>query len=224
MSIVMKVAGADVWKGQWVVVSLDDGRLLEALIAPTIGEALSQVPDAVVVGVDMPIGLPEPGQKRAADEQARRFVGPRRSSVFSTPSRDLLEASSYKQANEMARADGRDGITIQAYGLGPLVMQVEPLAVTDGRVYEVHPEVSFVAANGDVHLAWAKTSWNGLNLRRRILERQGIVVPDDLGPAGGAGIADVLDAAIAAWSANRIAAGTARRMPDGNERGWAIWR
>jgi predicted RNase H-like nuclease len=91
-------------------------------------------------------------------------------------------------------------------------------------VYEVHPEVSFVAANADAHLKWSKTSWNGINLRRRILQRQGIVIPDDLGLTGGAGIADILDAAIAAWSANRIAAGTAQRMPLGDGRGWTIWR
>lgn len=220
----MIAAGADVWKGQWVVVALADGRFHEAFIAPTIEEVVREVSNAVIVGVDMPIGLPKPGQKRPADQQARRYVGPRQSSVFSTPSRDLLEADSHKAANELARADSRDGITIQAYGLGPLIFQVEPVATRDSRVYEVHPEVSFVAANGDDHLAWSKASWNGINLRRRILERQGIVIPDDIGSCGGAGFADVLDAAIAAWSASRIAAGVGQRMPLGEGRGGAIWR
>src|ERR1019366_9261299 len=163
-----------------------NARFEEALIAPTIEEALSRVSDAAIVGVDMPIGLPEPGQRRPGNEQARKFVGPRWNSVFSTPSRDLLEASSHKKANELARADSRDGITIQAYGLGPLILQVEPVAASDTRMYEVHPEVSFVAANGGIHLSWPKTSWNGINLRRRILETQGIVIPDDLGASGGA--------------------------------------
>jgi predicted RNase H-like nuclease len=219
----MIVAGADVWKGKWVIVALDDGRFLEASVAPTIELAIQRVPDAVTVGVDMPIGLPEAGQKRPADAQAREFVGPRWNSVFTTPSRDLLEASSHKVANELARADGRDGITIQAYGLGPLVFQVEPVAERDSRLYEVHPEVSFVAANDKEHLPWAKTSWNGINLRRQILESHGVVLPNDLGPSGEAGIADVLDAAIAAWTANRIASGVAERLPSGEERSGAIW-
>jgi predicted RNase H-like nuclease len=220
----MRVAGADVWKGRWIVVVLADGRFERALIASTIDSALDDVTDVVAIGVDMPIGLPEKGQKRSADDEARAYVGPRRSSVFSTPSRDLLEAASHSKANELARADGRLGITVQSYGLGPLIFQVEPVARRDSRLYEVHPEVSFAAANGDAHLPWSKTSWNGIKLRCRILESQGIVIPDDLGPSGGAGVADVLDAGIAAWSANRIAAGTAERMPLGQERGWAIWR
>jgi predicted RNase H-like nuclease len=216
-------AGADVWKGKWVIVALDDGLFLEASVAPTIELAIQRVPDAAIVGVDMPIGLPEAGQKRLADVQAREFVGPRRNSVFITPSRDLLEASSHRAANELARADGREGITIQAYGLGPLILQVEPVAERDSRLYEVHPEVSFAAANGNSQLLWSKTSWNGINLRRHILEKLRIVIPDDLGPSGGAGIADILDAAIAAWSANRIASGVAERLPQGQERRGAIW-
>jgi predicted RNase H-like nuclease len=88
----------------------------------------------------------------------------------------------------------------------------------------VHPEVSFVSANGDRHLPWSKASWNGVNVRRRILEKHGIRIPEDLGPAGGAGVADVLDAAIAARSASRIATGKAERLPSGRERIGAIWR
>jgi predicted RNase H-like nuclease len=51
------------------------------------------------------------------------------------------------------------------------------------------------------------------------IERVGIVVPVDLGPAGRvAGVDDVLDAAVAAWSAQRIARGEARCLPDPPER------
>ena len=219
----MRVAGADVWKGQWVVVALDDGRFADAFVAPTIEAALGLVPDAAVVGVDMPIGLPEPGQRRPADEQARAFVGPRWPSVFMTPSADLLEAASAKAANELAKAAGREGISAQAYGLGGLILQGQPVAAGDGRIYEVHPEVSFATANSNTHLAWSKTAWNGITLRRQILEAHRIVIPDDLGPSGKAGVADILDAAIAAWSAGRIAAGKAERLPPGQGRIGAIW-
>jgi predicted RNase H-like nuclease len=39
-------------------------------------------------------------------------------------------------------------------------------------------------------------------------------VPDDLGAAGRAGADDVLDAAAVAWTASRLAAGTAVSFPD----------
>jgi predicted RNase H-like nuclease len=105
-----------------------------------------------------------------------------------------------------------------------MILEVQPVAQQDSRVYEVHPEVSFVQANSGMALRWAKASWNGVTLRRRILADHGIVLPDDLGETGAAGIADLLDAAIAAWSAARIAGGKAEAMPDRTSRVGAIWR
>ena len=98
------------------------------------------------------------------------------------------------------------------------------MAARDNRVYEVHPEVSFVSAHKDTHLQWSKNTWNGICLRRQILESHGIFIPNDLGAAGIAGVADILDAAIAAWSSDRIAAGSAECLPAGSERTGAIWR
>src|SRR5687768_8917371 len=55
----------------------------------------------------------------------------------------------------------------------------------------------------------------GVVLRRRLLAREGVAIPDDLGELGEhAGVDDVLDAAVAAWSARRYAAGIARSYPD----------
>ena len=65
------------------------------------------------------------------------------------------------QANELAVANGRDGISTQA------------LARHDGRAYEVHPEVSFVHADGGARLPRSKSSWNGIHLRRRTLVSPG---------------------------------------------------
>jgi len=38
------VAGADVWKGQWVVVVLEDGRFRSAFVRPTASDALEVDP------------------------------------------------------------------------------------------------------------------------------------------------------------------------------------
>ena len=219
----MKVAGADVWKGQWVVVVLDNGQFERALVAPTIEEAVADVPDVAAIGVDMPIGLPDPGSRRPADEQARKYVGPRWPSVFMTPCMSLLEAPSLADANRLAVAEGWSGISAQAYSLGRLILQVQPVADRDARVFEVHPEVSFVRANSDLTLKWSKHTWSGIALRRRILHDHGIVIGDDIGEAGAAGVTDVLDAAIGAWSAGRIASGHGQSFPDGADRIGAIW-
>jgi len=56
-------------------------------------------------------------------------------------------------------------------------------------------------------------TWNGQALRRRALERAGIMLPDELGEGGDVPVGDVLDAAAAAWSARRYAQRRAESLP-----------
>ncbi len=64
-------------------------------------------------------------------------------------------------------------------------------------------------------MAHAKRTWNGMHERRAALATKGIRIPEALeGQAGLVAIDDVLDAAAAAWSADRLAAGQAIHLPD----------
>jgi len=66
--------------------------------------------------------------------------------------------------------------------------------------------------------------------RRLLLARAGIVLAEDLGqPGEKAGVDDVLDAAVAAWTARRVAAGQAQPVPQPPEKfsdglTCAIWK
>src|SRR5262249_51321817 len=73
------VIGVDGTPGGWLAVALRDGTFHEAVAASSVQELLDEFPAAAVVAVDIPIGLPERGQ-RAADLLAQRVLGPRRSS------------------------------------------------------------------------------------------------------------------------------------------------
>jgi predicted RNase H-like nuclease len=206
-----------------VVVVLEDGHFDSAFVVPSVLEALERCPEVVTLGVDMPIGLPEPGGSREAERLARAYVGPRWPSVFTPPAAAMAEAASHALANRLV-PQGGVRISAQAYALGRRILELQPVAAADDRLHEVHPEVSFVCANGGRHLAWPKSSWNGVELRRSILLAQGISFPEDLGPAGQAGVADLFDAGIVAWSAQRIATGSAESFPPGSSRVGAIWR
>jgi len=70
----MLVAGVDACRGGWIAVAVDADQFADSISAPTFAKLLSRVPDARVVGVDIPIGLPSVGV-RAADVAARVFVG-----------------------------------------------------------------------------------------------------------------------------------------------------
>jgi predicted RNase H-like nuclease len=174
-------------------------------------ELLDDHRDASVVAVDIPIGLPVSAGRRA-DALARSFVGQRRSSVFSTPPRSVLEAISYEDALVVTRDLGIAGISKQSFGLAPKILEVDEIARSDERVFEVHPEVSFRGMAGQP-LKYSKKSWNGASRRRLLLVQHDLVLPENLGEAGLAPVDDVLDAAAAAWSADRIARGKALSLP-----------
>ena len=197
------VAGADACRGGWVATVLDDGQFSDSRSAATFAQLLAELSTATAIGVDIPIGLPSEGV-RAADIAARAFVGPRRSSVFPTPPRAALAAATYVDARHLLPS-----LSAQSFALGKKILEVEK--ALEERVFEVHPEVSF-AALARRHLRYTKRSWNGQMERRQLLAEAGIELPDELS-AGQAAADDVLDSAIAAWSAARQARGEAVPLP-----------
>jgi predicted RNase H-like nuclease len=216
------VLGIDWAKRGWVGVVLRDASPVEVLASRDIATLVTRVQDAAVVAVDMPIGLPV--KSREADSLARAFVGRRRHSVFMTPPREVLEAGSYSDANTTAEQLIGKRISQQAWALRKNIKVVEALAALDERVIEVHPEVSFREMAG-YELKYAKTTWNGQHARRSLLTSEDIDLRDDLAEAGVMPVADILDAAAAAWSARRYARGTSRSFPAAADRGQreVIW-
>lgn len=211
------VLGVDWYRRGWVCIALTPSEPPNALVGPDLGELIARVPDASCVAVDMPIGLPT--VERPADAAARKFVGPRWHSVFLTPPAEALDAESYAEANVIAARLLNGGkISQQAWALRENIERVGEVAAGDPRIVEVHPEVSFRELVG-TPVAFSKTSWNGQTLRRRALARGGLELPEELGEAGGVPVADVLDAAAAAWSARRYAQRRAGSLPHGAERG-----
>src|ERR1700716_2323536 len=94
-----RVLGVDACKAGWVGVVLHDGATT-VHVAKTIAALVADVEmdgRLAVVGIDIPIGLPDTG-RRQADVLASKLVGPRRSSVFMTPVRAALEAGSHGAA------------------------------------------------------------------------------------------------------------------------------
>ena len=226
--LVGAVLGVDACKAGWVGVLLADSTA-SIHVAATVRKLLEAADVeawAEVVAIDIPIGLPD-ASRRAADALARRRVGPRSSSVFTTATRAALRAATHAEALSINRELAGSGLSRQAHGLGTKIFEVDDWVRTAGRaVIEVHPEVSFAELDGG-HLASAKSTVEGLEQRRAALLRQGIALPEPLRrPCVGAD--DVLDAAAAAWTARRYATGEAFSLPDPPEvfsDGWpaAIW-
>jgi predicted RNase H-like nuclease len=212
----LRVVGVDGFARGWVAVVLDDGRFARASTHRRFADVLA-LPGIGVVGVDIPIGLPET-QPRTADVLARQLAG---STVFLTYPRRVLEADTYTEALARSRSLRWAGISRQSFALRNKILEVDPFVARDRRIVEVHPELSFQAlARGA--LGASKHSWAGFWRRLRLLADAGIRLPEDLGRLP---LVDVLDAAAAAWSAERYARGKAEPIPAGHRaRLGAIWR
>jgi predicted RNase H-like nuclease len=213
----LRVAGADMAGGGWAVVALEENRIVDAFRCESFAEAL--LVDAEVVGVDIPIGIPE-SSPRPADVEARRFVGARASSVFPTPVRAVLEAPTYADARQIAVELTGKSVSSQSYALRHRILEVDELASRDERVIEVHPEVSFSELARRPLLSKHRT--DGLAERRELLVEAGIEVPESVPRISEP---DLLDATVVAWSARRYARGEAVPLPEHHEgRIGVIWR
>lgn len=218
--------GVDGARGRWIAIALGvDGRFASAVLADTLAEIRDAFPAALILAIDVPIGLPAEGS-RAADLEAKMLLGPRRATIFPAPPRPVLEATTYAAARAKARELTGKGLSAQSFALRHNILEAETLS-GDPRVHEVHPELAFRALSGRVLLS-NKRTWNGAVERQEALETAGISLPAHLGSAGAAPVDDVLDAAACAWSAQRIAKGEAECVPsepefDGTGRRMAIW-
>jgi predicted RNase H-like nuclease len=156
----LRVAGADGCRGGWAVVLLEaeTGETRRAVLPDAAALAgLLASGEVHTLAVDMVLGLPdaaEPGG-RACDRAARALLGPRKSSVFSPPTRAALEAATYPEALEAQRTSSPHGIGLskQAFYLGGKIRALDaaraglPEALR-GRLHEAHPELAFLRLAG----------------------------------------------------------------------------
>jgi predicted RNase H-like nuclease len=213
----VQVIGLDACRGKWLALTLENGRYANAVLAADAAALVGERPEAAAIGVDIPIGLPE-APWREADRAAREFIAERRSSVFPTFPSAVLESPTYEEAKAYCAVRGWPKPSVQSFGLRQRILEIAPLALRDERVFEVHPEVSFRELLGRTPAP--KRTAVGVAERRLALAEAGVDLPDLPYPTD-----DVLDAAIAAWSAARFASGAALPLPEGHPtRIGAIWR
>ena len=207
------VAGVKPCSGGWLVAAAKLHGTTFAPEAPrvieTFVDVLDQRPGFAAIAVGVPIGYLDKFESggRDCDREARRLLGFRRgSAVRSAPIRRQLE-------EESTNLDGLDAVTRK---LLPRYREVaiEMQPYRQRTVYEVHPEISFFQLNDDVPLRWSKRTAAGQQERREILARR---IP------GGERIYDakitrvpashLLDVAAFMWTARRIFAKAAARIP-----------
>ena len=214
------VAGVDAAKGGWVMAltGVAPGSPVSLSLWRSFAEVWAEARSRrlLAVGVDMPIGLPG-NRLRRSDIEARELLGPRRSSLFWTPPLCVLRAADHAEANRLSKERTGRGLSIQAFNLlskvqeARAVLSPEDLAL-DARpqAAEVHPETSFSVLAGQP-MEESKRRQSGIAERLSVLEQEFPTLAEaaERTTTPGAAIDDLLDAAAAAWTARRMAAGTA---------------
>jgi predicted RNase H-like nuclease len=214
----MMVVGVDGCPGGWIAVELTPGAPeVKPVFHASFRDLLAAYPNSFI-GVDIPIGLSSTSEPRNCDVLTRRALGPRRSSVFPAPHPDILLEPTFTEAGRKSRELIGRGISQQAFHIFRKIAEVNALLTPalQERVFEVHPEASFMALAGHPMLHPKRRS-AGYEERRIHLERDlNIALPDRRTAHAYARPAkpdDFLDATVAAWTALRVALDKAQRVP-----------
>jgi predicted RNase H-like nuclease len=217
LEVTVPVLGVDACKAGWVGAILEPGaprpRVAVASTIAGLVESVRQSLGIQVVGIDIPIGLPDDSTRRA-DALARRALRGKASSVFTTLTRAAYAEDTRAEADAVNRALTGQGVGAQAFALRPKILEVDAWVRSRPTVavVEVHPELSFAVMAGAPLLANKKTD-EGRRDRLAALAAAGLASPSVLTGTGYAAD-DVLDACAVAWTAARRASGEARPLPD----------
>jgi predicted RNase H-like nuclease len=177
-------------------------------VLPLFVDVIDERPTFSAVALNAPIGYLDKAVKggRTCDRQARALLGPRRATIRSAPT----WASVGEDAEDTV--DHLDAVTKL---LLPRYRQVaaEMAPFRQRSIYQVHPELSFYQLNGDVPLSWPKSTEAGREERRALLQRipgVGLILDADI---PGVSLEHLLDATALVWTARRIFAHAATRIP-----------
>lgn len=193
----MTGAGADGCRRGWVVATRSGVEVVTAL---------ADIADRhTVIGVDMPVVLADAWGRRC-DDEARRFLGRRASTIFNAPPRSIVDHVDYAVCNAEARRRYGRAFSRQSFNLFPKIREMLALAADrPGLLLEIHPECSFRTLAGR-DLAPKRTAAgfaDRLALVRSVFGAVETRVP-------GAARDDVLDAYAVLWSVERYERGVHR--------------
>jgi predicted RNase H-like nuclease len=193
-----------VCRGKLVGISLNPEP---AEVVSTFSEVIDHVPSYVIIAVMAPIGLSKRWTEkgRRCDREAREVVGwPHLGAIASPPGRLDLAEGEWAVGDVVTRR--------LRSAIAELDGQMQPYR--QRTVYAVHSELSFYQLNGDQPPKYRKQSAAGIAERRDLLlgRMQGVerVIDEEI---DGVTETQLLDGAVALWTARRIVAKAATRLP-----------
>lgn len=162
----MITAGVDGTRRGWVYALVEERKVLEIGLM----ERFSFLGFPVLV--DIPIGLPETGE-RVCDRLARKILSRRAGCVFTVPVREAIYQKTYEDALMINRKKQGKGFSVQFWNIVEKVREVDlflrenPSLVS--VIKESHPELCFLRLSG--RLLASKHTEEGIKQRIDVLRR-----------------------------------------------------
>lgn len=204
------VVGADGCRGGWFWVRIT-GPSFEVGVSGNVDQLCKRHMDAARICIDIPIGLPNCSERRRCDTEARRLLGPKASSVFSAPCRQVLGHTDYVAACEASRIATGRALSKQSFSIVPKIREVDHFLRGHrhdiDRLIEAHPEVCFLGM-ADTPMKHSKKRSAGTEERLDVLQtlwpdaRSCFAVANDRFPRAEVSRDDIVDAIACALTAH----------------------
>ena len=163
--------GVDGCRGGWIAAVLDHGDM-QLKRYKYISSLVEEYPSFDAFLIDMAIGLRNSKEQERPDDEARKELGLKASSVFPIPSRDAVYADGEDaQKHENIRTLGKS-LAKQSIAIIPKIRELDTFLNDHpeykNKILESHPEVDFARLNGAVLMS-RKQEEPGPSQRKAVL-------------------------------------------------------
>ena len=219
------VIGIDGCRAGWITTKILDNQLLSFQIIENLNDDYLKQSNLSHIGIDIPLQLSHTG-KRLAEIEARGLLKKRACTIFSPPTLNALMAKNYIDACDVNFKECGKRISKQSWNLFPKIIEANTFLENNSRsklgVFEVHPELSFMAMNDMNLIEASKKTDIGKKIRIKLIlkffpnfsfelvrnQYKKNQVLDD----------DILDSISVLWSTQRIVDNIAQFVPKDPEK------
>ena len=219
------VIGIDGCKAGWIIAKTLENESISFQIIKNLNDVYLEGINVSHIGIDIPLQLSHTG-KRFAEIEARSLLKNRACTIFTPPTLNALRAKNYIDACEINFKECGKRVSKQSWNLFPKIIEAHKFLETNSisklEVFEVHPELSFMAMNDMNLIEASKKTETGKEIRIKLIQKffpnfsfesvrnqyKKNQVLDD----------DILDSISVLWSTQRIVDNIAQFVPKDPEK------
>lgn len=163
--------GVDGCRDGWIAAVIEDGQL-RIEFYQKMEDLLAVYPDPDRVLIDMAISLPYTCDDLRPDDEARKILGRKGSSIFPIPSKAAVYAAGEEKQKEANRITLGKSLSKQSIAIIPKLLQLDSFMINhpeyQDKISESHPEVCFSCLAGSPLMS-NKKDFFGLTERTAVM-------------------------------------------------------